>query len=160
MHRTLPVLGALVLILEASAGFGQDARASSFSGSLRAREVDGAGHCRSDRADLRPRSRAPWHCAARSSGLRQRRAVRSWRRHARGSVVRRSVQGLQLDGVSREGGIRRVLDGHDGLRPVHASAGDERSLQPVEGAAGAVRAAADCRAVCAVASHCHHDDGF
>ena len=160
MHRTLPVLGALVLILAASSGFGQDARASSFPGSLRAGEVDCAGHRRSN-AQIYVREVVLAGTALRGRpAAGQRRAVRSRRRHAGGSLVRRSLQGLQLDGVSGEGGIRRLLNGHDRLRPLHAPAGDERSVQLVEGAAGAVRAAADRRAVRAVASDGHHDDGF
>ena len=52
-----------------------------------------------------------------------------------------------------QGGLRCVLDGHDGLRPLHAPAGDERPVQFFEGAAGAVCAEADPGAVRAVASH-------
>ena len=159
MHRTLPVIGALIL-LSASFGSGQDGARSSVSGPLRAREVHGARHCRSDRADLRSRSRAPRYGAARPSGPGQRRALRARRRYPRGSVVRRSVQGLQLDGVPRQGWIRRVLHGHDRLRALDASAGDERSVQPVERAAVTFHPAVDCRAVCAVASDGNYDDGF
>ena len=46
---------------------------------------------------------------------------------------------LQLDGVSRRGRLRRVLDGHDRLRPLDAAERHERGLQSLGGAADGAR---------------------
>ncbi len=92
---------------------------------------------RSDHGDLRARARAGRNDPARRAARCARRAVRARRGHAGGSRVRRAVRRLQLDGVPRQRGLRRVLDGHDGLRPLDASGRDERGLQPAGRAAGA-----------------------
>ena len=91
-------------------------------------------------------------------GARSRRVVRARRRHAGRSRVRRADRRLQLDGVSREGRLRRVLDGHHRLRPIDTAGADERSLQPVGGAAEAVRAEVDPGAVQGDVSGKPHDD--
>ena len=78
---------------------------------------------------------------------RSRRPVRARRRHASRSRLRRAVSGLQLDGVSRAGRLRRVLRRHDRLRPIDAAGRDERSLQSRAQSAGSARAASHRRAV-------------
>ena len=81
-------------------------------------------------ADLRARTGAGWPRPARQLVYGSGRALRARRRHASRSRVRRAVSGLQLDGVPRARRLRRVLDGHDRLRPLDAAGADERSLQP------------------------------
>ena len=85
--------------------------------------------------------------AARRTGCRSRGAVHPRRGHAGGSCLRRSLSGLQLDGLPGARRLRRVFHGHDRLWPFHASRRDERSLQSHERAAGAVRSFADFRAL-------------
>ena len=55
------------------------------------------------------------------------------------SRLRRAVCRLQLDGVSGTRRLRRVRDGHDAATGGHKAGVDERSVQPHQGAAGAVR---------------------
>ena len=94
-----------------------------------------------NRADLRARAREAGDDPARRAARRSRRAVRARRRHAGRGRVRRAVRRLQLDGVSRRRGLRRVLDGHDGLRPLDAAERHERGLQSLGRAADGARRA-------------------
>ena len=89
-------------------------------------------------------------------------ALRAWRRHARRSFVRRSLPGLQLDGVSGARGLRCVFHGHDGLRALHAARADERSLQCLARPTGRLHPRADSRALFAQlsASADHHRVGL
>ncbi len=112
--------------------------------SLRARDVDGAGDRRADRQHLCARARAGGRHHA---GRRSRRAVRPRRRHSGGGGVRSLGAGLQLDGLSRQRRVRRVLHGHDRLRPLDAPGTHERSVQSLARATETVRAGADQRAV-------------
>ena len=97
------------------------------------RSIDGPVDERPGGANLRARAR---HVAHDRAWVRGRGAVRARCRHAGGGGVRRAARRLQLDGVSRERGIRRVLDGHDRLRPIDQADRDERSVQFVPHAAG------------------------
>ena len=108
---------------------------------LRSESVGRPGDRRPNGAALRARAREARDDPARRAARRSRRAVRARRRHAGRGRVRRAVCGLQLDGVPRRGGLRRVLDGHDGLRPLDAADRHERRLQSVGGAADGARRA-------------------
>ena len=70
------------------------------------------------------------HARTRFASGRSRGAVRARGRHAGRSGIRCAVSGLQLDGVPRAGGVRRLLGRHDRLRPLDAPGSDERSVQP------------------------------
>ena len=61
---------------------------------------------------------------------RSRRPVRPRRGHAGRSRLRRAERRLQLDGLSRARRLRRLLGGHDRLRPIDAAGADERPVQP------------------------------
>src|SRR5205814_7179556 len=120
-------------------GVGRRQRPDAHNRSLRAREVHRAGDCRPGGADLRPRARARGGGAARRRRRRSRGALRPRRGHAGRSRLRRAAGRLQLDGVSRERRLRRLRHGYHRLRSIVPPGGDERSLQPREGSAGAVR---------------------
>ena len=89
---------------------------------------------RANHADLCAGSSAGRHSAARGSARGPRRSVRPWSGHARGSRLRRSLSGLQLDGLSRPRRFRRVRDGYDRLRPVDAARRHERPVQSLSNA--------------------------
>ena len=142
MRRHFSLWGPLVLLVGGLRDDRRRRRAPRDCRSPCPGEIHRAGDRRPGSADLRSRGRARGQGVARRPGLRTGGAVRARRGHAGRSHVRRSLQGLQLDGLPRQRRVRRVLDGHDGLRPVDAPRADERPVQFLEGAAGAVRSAA------------------
>ena len=123
--------------------------------SLRAREIHRAGDERTVRAGLSSRTRRRSQYPTR---IVRRRAVHPRRGHAGRGRVRRAVLRLQLDGVSGQRRLRRLLDGHGRVRPFDASDGDERPLQPCARAAGTVRADSRSEALPAVIPGQRDDD--